>query len=176
MVLSKLFWFEDNLRSFYGIKLLVIDNMMLVPVILGIVVVILFLLIIVINKQQKTIKVLVGQLEELNLLFPNLQQSIQNNQTQIDQHQQKTVDLISLIEKNKKNAEQTIAPIAQELNSLKNSIDLLVNQQPEDKLYSRAYKLAALGADVDEIAQSCEIPIAEAEMLLAVHQKKSVSK
>jgi len=43
-------------------------------------------------------------------------------------------------------------------------------EQPEDKLYSRAFKLAARGADLDEIMTQCELPRAEAEMLLSMYK------
>ena len=43
-------------------------------------------------------------------------------------------------------------------------------EQPEDKLYSRAFKLAAKGADLDEIMTQCELPRAEAEMLLSMYK------
>lgn len=50
---------------------------------------------------------------------------------------------------------------------------MLSEQQPQDKLYSRASKLAALGADVEEIMRECELPRAEVEMLLSVYNKKA---
>jgi hypothetical protein len=46
-------------------------------------------------------------------------------------------------------------------------------QQPEDKLYSRALKLVGLGADIDEIIRDCDIPRVEAEMLLSIHQQRN---
>jgi len=48
-------------------------------------------------------------------------------------------------------------------------------QQPEDKLYSRALKMVELGADAKELTKECDIPKAEAEMLIAIHQKKTSS-
>ena len=54
----------------------------------------------------------------------------------------------------------------------KEALEVVQTQQPEDKLYSRALKLVKLGADVEEIIRECDIPRAEAEMLLAVHNKK----
>lgn len=43
-------------------------------------------------------------------------------------------------------------------------------QTPENKLYSRAVKMAELGADVNEIMRECELPKAEAELLLSLHK------
>lgn len=44
-------------------------------------------------------------------------------------------------------------------------------QDPQAKLYSRAMKMVDLGAGVDELIQECEIPKAEAELLIRLHGK-----
>ncbi|QIR14007.1 DUF2802 domain-containing protein [Shewanella aestuarii] len=44
-------------------------------------------------------------------------------------------------------------------------------QDPQAKLYSRAVKMVALGAGIDELMQECELPKAEAELLLRLHKK-----
>ncbi|ALO41480.1 DUF2802 domain-containing protein [Pseudoalteromonas phenolica] len=44
---------------------------------------------------------------------------------------------------------------------------------PDAKIYSRAVKMIELGADLEEIMRECEIPRAEAELLLSLHQKQS---
>ncbi|QOL27115.1 DUF2802 domain-containing protein [Thalassotalea sp. LPB0316] len=72
-----------------------------------------------------------------------------------------------------KQLEHRIATLKQQLTELESLCQSLNQQSTEDKFYSRALKLAQKGADVDEIVAECEIPRAEAEMLLAVHQKKS---
>ncbi len=46
--------------------------------------------------------------------------------------------------------------------------------QPTDdaaRLYSRAVKMVELGADVEEIVRECELPKAEAELLVSLHRK-----
>lgn len=53
---------------------------------------------------------------------------------------------------------------------LQQQVKQFLEHQPEDKLYSRAFKLAAKGADIEEIITECELPRAEAEMLLAVYR------
>lgn len=45
-------------------------------------------------------------------------------------------------------------------------------QAPENKLYSRAVKMVELGADVDEIMRECELPRAEAELLLSLNKHR----
>ena len=47
-----------------------------------------------------------------------------------------------------------------------------VNQQdPQAKLYSRAMKMDDLGASIDELIQECELPKAEAELIIRLHGK-----
>ncbi|MCD8547368.1 MAG: DUF2802 domain-containing protein [Aeromonadaceae bacterium] len=45
------------------------------------------------------------------------------------------------------------------------------HQDPERKLYSRAAKMVELGAGLDEIMAECEIPKAEAELLISLRSK-----
>lgn len=42
-------------------------------------------------------------------------------------------------------------------------------QDPEAKLYNRAVKLLEQGAGLDEIMEACELPRAEAELLMRIH-------
>ena len=49
----------------------------------------------------------------------------------------------------------------------------LANAEPESRLYSKASKMAAMGASVEELMRDCELPKAEAELLLSLHQKSS---
>lgn len=44
----------------------------------------------------------------------------------------------------------------------------------EGKLYSRASKMVELGADVDELMMECELPKAEAELLLNIRKHISI--
>lgn len=70
-----------------------------------------------------------------------------------------------------KQIEHRIKVMQTELAAVNERISQLAEQQPQDKLYSRASKLAALGADVEEIMRECELPQAEVEMLLSVYKK-----
>lgn len=46
-------------------------------------------------------------------------------------------------------------------------------EDPDARLYSRAVKMVELGADIEEIIRECELPRAEAELLLTLHKQKS---
>jgi hypothetical protein len=47
----------------------------------------------------------------------------------------------------------------------------LVAQAPENRLYTRAAKMVELGASIEELMVECELPRAEAELLLNLHKK-----
>jgi len=47
----------------------------------------------------------------------------------------------------------------------------LVAQAPENRLYTRAVKMVELGASIEELMIECELPRAEAELLLNLHKK-----
>lgn len=64
--------------------------------------------------------------------------------------------------------------VLQELHEqTKNELSQLSHQQPEDKLYQRAQKLVSLGAEIEEIMQECDLPHAEAEILISMHRRNS---
>lgn len=46
----------------------------------------------------------------------------------------------------------------------------VAEQDPDSRLYQRAAKLVASGATVEELMEECELPRAEAELLMAVHR------
>lgn len=50
-------------------------------------------------------------------------------------------------------------------------IEESTQQDPQAKLYTRAMKMVALGAGVDELIKECELPKAEAELLIRLHRK-----
>ncbi|WP_298941102.1 DUF2802 domain-containing protein [uncultured Psychromonas sp.] len=47
----------------------------------------------------------------------------------------------------------------------------LVASAPENRLYTRATKMVELGASIEELMTECELPRAEAELLLNLHRK-----
>jgi uncharacterized protein (DUF3084 family) len=48
-------------------------------------------------------------------------------------------------------------------------IDETREQDPQARLYTRAMKMVSLGAGIDELMAECELPRAEAELLLRLH-------
>lgn len=46
---------------------------------------------------------------------------------------------------------------------------------PDAKIYSRAVKMVELGADIEEIIRECDLPRAEAELLMSLHHQKGAN-
>jgi len=72
-----------------------------------------------------------------------------------------------------KQLEHRIKVLQEQLSTYQEQLEQIQQQQPEDKLYSRAQKMVQLGADVDEIVRECDLPLAEAEILISMHKSKS---
>ena len=47
----------------------------------------------------------------------------------------------------------------------------IVAQAPENRLYTRGVKMVELGASIEELMSECELPRAEAELLLNLHKR-----
>lgn len=50
-------------------------------------------------------------------------------------------------------------------------LDETSQQDPQARLYSRAMKMVDLGAGIDELIAECELPKAEAELIIRLHGK-----
>lgn len=57
--------------------------------------------------------------------------------------------------------------------AIQSQIRELKLQDPSLRLYQRAAELVKQGASIDEIMDACDIPRAEAEMLMTVHRNQS---
>ena len=128
------------------------------------------------------ILVLFSMLKSLHSKLKLLQISGSSNEILINQLQ---TLFLQLETENKKNTtvfsanntelEQVTKQLELRIKNLQEQLSVfekLQDQQPEDKLYSRAFKLVELGAPIEEIIKECEIPRAEAEMLISIHQKQ----
>lgn len=121
----------------------------------------------------RTNKVLKTQLETQELFINELQSSQNSVNKQLLEFNNKLESLQLENEQVSKQLEHRIKILQQESVLQKQLIDQFQNQQPQDKLYSRAFKLVELGAEIDEVVRECDIPLAEAEMLISVHRNKT---
>lgn len=65
---------------------------------------------------------------------------------------------------------QSVEGAMQQVNDRQQELTL---QDPERRLYSRAAKMVELGADIDEVMSECELPKAEAELLISLRKGRS---
>lgn len=132
--------------------------------------------VLIINSRLKSVKTKLSLVETQAQAYPlfieELQISLANQQESLnamnDAHSLKMTEY----EQVSKQLNHRVKVVQEELAKVKDMIELYQEQQPEDKLYSRAYKLAELGAGLEEIMSECDLPQAEAEMLLSVYKKK----
>ena len=95
-----------------------------------------------------------------------------------------TISLVSLKEaistlQHQQNEDQTrvmvvtrhLSSIEEKQNDLETQIRDVKLQDPSMRLYQRAAELVKQGATMEEVMQACDIPRAEAEMLITVHRK-----
>ncbi len=125
------------------------------------------------NRFAKQIEELQQQLQSQELQIMTLQNLLADNQSQLEMNQQTCSAAQIENEQVSKQLEHRIKVAQEQFHHQLQTIEQQLHQQPEDKLYSRAQKLVELGADIAEIMRECDIPRAEAEMLLAVHRQKS---
>jgi cell shape-determining protein MreC len=122
-----------------------------------------------INKMLKT------QIETQELFINELQSAQKTVNNQFVDVEDKLKNYYLENEQVSKQLEHRIKTLQQESALQKHLLEQLQNQQPQDKLYSRAFKLVELGADIEEVVRECDIPLAEAEMLISVHRNKTSS-
>ncbi|TWX72583.1 DUF2802 domain-containing protein [Colwellia sp. C1TZA3] len=125
------------------------------------------------NRFAQQIDELQHQVNSQEIQLIDLQNLLARHQAQLEINQQDCTESQRENEQVSKQLEHRIKMIQEQFNSQFQSIEKLLHQQPEDKLYTRAQKLVELGAGLAEIMRECDIPRAEAEMLLSIHQKKA---
>ncbi|MBQ4831760.1 DUF2802 domain-containing protein [Pseudoalteromonas sp. MMG010] len=67
-----------------------------------------------------------------------------------------------------------VLTIEQQANELLQNQEAQKYEDPDAKIYSRAVKMVELGADLEEVIRECELPRAEAELLMTLHRQKKV--
>lgn len=66
---------------------------------------------------------------------------------------------------------RNITTLQEQMVQLENQTRELKQQDPAVRMYHRAADMAKDGASVDEIVAACEMPFAEAQLLINLHQK-----
>jgi hypothetical protein len=113
----------------------------------------------IVESQQQVSELLIS---EMKLSIETLKNT---SKEQISNQNNKRVETEQVV----KQLEYRIGLLQSDVVSLQEQVKQSL-EQPEDKLYSRAFKLLAKGADIEEIITECELPRAEAEMLFSMYK------
>jgi len=128
-------------------------------------------LFLLVQKIKSRINALETQLASSEFVVNELKQQVQQKIEQIDGHQEQLKEWQLEHQQVSQQLEHRTKVLQEKLLSIKDEIAQIQQQQPENRLYTRAQKMVALGADVDEIVKECDLPLAEAEILITMHRK-----
>ena len=132
-----------------------------------------FLLFIKVASLKKQSVIHQSQLQAWELLINDLQFNLTQNEQRYTELNEKLADAEVDNLQVSKQLEHRIKNLQENLQRQEQVLGQINEQGSQDKFYTRAYKLAGLGADIEEIMKECELPRAEVEMLLAVYRQKS---
>jgi len=102
------------------------------------------------------------QVSALKLLFKDQQQQLADLKEQLHELRCGALGVGSRVQQ----VEGQLAQAMERQEELAN-----VSNDPQSKLYGHAMKMIELGASIDEIINECELPRAEAELLVSLHSK-----
>lgn len=111
----------------------------------------------VLNRRNKQ---LVQQLTEAKAQYKNLQDEQQKLQKQFLEFRSGSI-----------NMGQKVAEMTQLSQHFDDRLNELENTDVDSRLYSRANKLVQLGAGINELMEECELPKAEAELMMSLQAK-----
>jgi hypothetical protein len=123
-------------------------------------------------KLKNRVALLNLQLQSTSLLVNDLQSINQKLQQEFDVMVEESAQLAAENIQVSKQLEHRIKTLQQQAIDQKELFAQWQENQGQDKFYNRAFKLAAKGADIEEIMGECELPRAEVEMLLSVYQQR----
>lgn len=125
-----------------------------------------------IERQQQRLMMLTETAADVLALKQQLEQQPSHvDYAQTEQLQQSLeLSLKQQLDAQSEQLQQTVAQLQQEQQLLEQKLQQLAEQDPGAKLYQRAAKLIADGATVEDIMQECDLPRAEAELLVAMRK------
>lgn len=128
------------------------------------------------KQLKKNIELLNAQQQADELMLNNLQNEFSILKVRIEQTISKSEnDLVETIQVSKQ-LEHRIKLVQAQLQTHQQQVLQLQESDGQDKFYTRAFKLAEKGADIEEIMAECELPRAEVEMLLSVYAQRKQPK
>lgn len=125
------------------------------------------------KKNKERLALLNLQVESISLFNNELQSSLHKDKQLLGDLKSTTEQSTLENEQVSKQLEHRIKSLQSQLVEQEQRLAQWQDNQGQDKFYNRAFKLAAKGADTEEIMNECELPRAEVEMLLSVYQQRS---
>ncbi|MDX1302330.1 DUF2802 domain-containing protein [Photobacterium sp.] len=118
-----------------------------------------------VRREQKARRVLETKFEAIELVSKNSRQQHESLLKQFNELRAGTMAM-----------SQKMADMALHLEDVADRQGEMAMQDPDGKLYSRASKMVELGADVNELMEECDLPQAEAELLLRLQQQMTTQR
>lgn len=121
------------------------------------------------SKQNLHINALQQRLDssdKVTLGYQKKLKALEDQQVQFNQSIEQLVNVQSLVE-------PKLIEVLQQVQEQANALQLIQSESQEQKLYGRAKKMIEMGADVEELITECEIPRAEAELLIRMNSSNS---
>lgn len=124
------------------------------------------------SKQNVLINTLQQRLELSDKTAALYQQKVNEHQQKINELQTSQAQVNQTLER-VSSFQALVEPKLIEMHNQQeahaNALQLIQSQSQEQKLYGRAKKMIEMGADVEELVAECDIPRAEAELLIRMN-------
>ena len=135
--------------------------------------VVIVLLCVVFYQYAKTVNTRLGQsIKLINDLYQLLKKQEEQLKAFAQNNSANTEQLSSSIQDEVSEIRHQLALNSQELRQLENQTQQLQHQDPGIRMYTKANELVAAGASLEDIMEACELPRAEAEVLIGLHRSK----
>ncbi|MGL4826138.1 MAG: DUF2802 domain-containing protein [Vibrionaceae bacterium] len=136
-------------------------QMFLLYGVVAVLVAILALLAVGLRRKQSAVEAAENKYQAMELLAKNMRQQQQALAKQFNELRAASVGM-----------SEKLAQLSVRFDDLAEKHHQLEEQKGEGRLYSRAGKLVELGADLEELMEECELPKAEAELLMNIRKQR----
>ncbi|WP_028024800.1 DUF2802 domain-containing protein [Enterovibrio calviensis] len=130
---------------------------------LGVSIIVAVVAFVLIRREKKARLSLDAKFQAMELLFKNSRQQHESLSKQFNELRAGSIGM-----------SQKLAELSQRFDDLVYKQNELEMHDPDGRLYSRASKMVELGADIHELMEECDLPKAEAELLLSIRKQRMV--
>lgn len=114
------------------------------------------------RREKKARQNLEAKFQAMELLYKNTRQQHESLSKQFNELRAGSIGM-----------SQKLAELAQRFDELLEKQNELEMHDQDGRLYSRASKMVELGADLRELMEECDLPKAEAELLLSIRKQRA---